>query len=284
MLGSHRSSRSRKSKRISLKWDTETDELYCVSPETDIGFNENISKRKLLSIVNSIYDPIGFTSPATLLPKLLLHEAWRNKLDWDEDLPSDLQLRYQRWAKHLNLFEKCRIPRRKFHGTIKQVTLHIFTDASAIGYACCAFLRCVEEDEVKVSFVSAKARVAPVQRPTIPRLELLGATIGARIASTILETLNSPLKTYFWTDSMTVLGWITNSEPWNTFVGNRVREIRELTTVDLSLEISIQQICLPVHVIGLNFSGVNGGRVQSGSTKVQNVGHTLRLLFHKKPC
>ncbi|GFR07234.1 uncharacterized protein TNCT_366471 [Trichonephila clavata] len=118
------------------------------------------------------------------------------------------------------------------HGTFKQVTLQIFTDASAIGYACCAFLRCEEEDEVKVSLVSAKARVAPVQRPTIPRLELLGAAIGARIASTILETLNSPLKSYFWTDSMTVLGWITNSEPWNTFVGNRVREIRELTNVE----------------------------------------------------
>ncbi|GFQ91911.1 integrase catalytic domain-containing protein [Trichonephila clavata] len=63
-------------------------------------------------------------------------------------------------------------------------------------YACCAFLRCVEEDEVKVSLVSAKARVFPDQRPTIPQLELLGATIGARIASTILETLNSPLKTF----------------------------------------------------------------------------------------
>ncbi|GFW11850.1 uncharacterized protein TNCV_4100611 [Trichonephila clavipes] len=89
-------------------------------------------------------------------------------------------------AKHLNLIKKCRIPRRMLHDTFKQVTLHIFTDASAIGYACCAFLRCVEEDEVNVSLVSAKARVAPVQRPTIPQLELLGATIGARIASTIL--------------------------------------------------------------------------------------------------
>ncbi|GFV68586.1 ethanolamine-phosphate cytidylyltransferase [Trichonephila clavipes] len=120
---------------------------------------------------------------------------------------------------------------RMLHGTFKQATLHIFTNASAIGYACCAFLQCVEE-EVKVSLVSAKARVAPVQRPTIPQLELLGATIGARIASIVLETLNSTLKTYFWTDSMTVLGWITNSELWNTFVGNRVREIRELTNVE----------------------------------------------------
>ncbi|GIY49533.1 reverse transcriptase, partial [Caerostris extrusa] len=29
-----------------------------------------------------------------------------------------------------------------------------------------------------------------------------------------------------------VLGWITDTEPWNTFVGNRVKEIRELTKVE----------------------------------------------------
>ncbi|GFT20649.1 transposable element Tc1 transposase [Nephila pilipes] len=76
---------------LGLKWDTETDELYCVHPEADMGISDTISKRKLLSIVNSIYDPIGFTSPATLLPKLLLQEAWRNKLNWDEELPLDMQ-------------------------------------------------------------------------------------------------------------------------------------------------------------------------------------------------
>ncbi|GIY77058.1 reverse transcriptase [Caerostris darwini] len=217
---------------LGLKWDTETDELYCVSPETDMGISDNISKRKLLSIVNSIYDPIGFTSPATLLPKLLLQEAWRNKLDWDEELTLDMQLRYRRWAKHIAIIEKCRIPRRILYGNFKKATLHIFTDASAHGYACCSFLRCEDEGEVKVSLISAKARVAPVQRPTIPRLELLGAAIGARIASTILEALDLPLKTYFWTDSMIVLGWITNTEPWNTFVGNRVKEIRELTKME----------------------------------------------------
>ncbi|GBO00253.1 hypothetical protein AVEN_145245-1 [Araneus ventricosus] len=215
---------------LGIKWDTETDELYCVSPQVDIGFSEIVSKRKLLSILSSIYDPIGFTSPATLLPKLLLQEAWNNKLDWDEELPSDMQLRYQRWAKHLDLVEKCRIPRRVLCGSAEKATLHIFTDASAYGYACCVFLRCEEEEEV--SLVLAKARVAPVKRLTIPRLELLGAAIGARIASTISDALKFPLKTYFWTDSMIVLGWITNREPWNTFVGNRIKEIRELTNVE----------------------------------------------------
>ncbi|GIY12688.1 uncharacterized protein CDAR_306851 [Caerostris darwini] len=218
---------------LGLKWDTETDELYCVSPETDMGISDNISKRKLLSIVNSIYDPIGFTSPATLLPKLLLQEAWRNKLDWDEELTLDMQLRYRRWAKHIAIIEKCRIPRRILYGNFKKATLHIFTDASAHGYACCSFLRCEDEGEVKVSLISAKARVAPVQRPTIPRLELLGAAIGARIASTILEALDLPLKTYFWTDSMIVLGWITNTEPWNAFVGEIIRPIQRIYPLEL---------------------------------------------------
>ncbi|GBN33826.1 hypothetical protein AVEN_163310-1 [Araneus ventricosus] len=181
---------------LGIKWDIETDELYCVSPQV-IEFSEIVSKKKLLSVVNSIYDPIGLTSPAALLPKLLFQEAWRNKFDWDEELPSDMQLHYQRWAKHLELVEKCRIPRRILRGSAEKATLHIFTDALAYGYACCVFLRCEEEEEVKVSLVLAKTRVAAVKRPTIPRLELLGADIGARIASTILEALNFPLKTYF---------------------------------------------------------------------------------------
>ncbi|GBN39623.1 hypothetical protein AVEN_37161-1 [Araneus ventricosus] len=63
-------------------------------------------------------------------------------------------------------------------------------------------------------------------------MELLGAAIGDGIVLTILEALNFPLKTYFWTDSIIVLGWITNTGPWNTFVGNRIKEIRELTNVE----------------------------------------------------
>ncbi|GBM43389.1 hypothetical protein AVEN_264608-1 [Araneus ventricosus] len=117
-------------------------------------------------------------------------------------------------------------------GSAEKATLHIFTDASAYDYACCALLRCEEEKEGKVSLVLAKARVALVKRPTISRLELLGAAFAARIALTILEALNFPLKMYFWTDSMIVLGWITITEPWNTFVGNGVKEIRELTNVE----------------------------------------------------
>ncbi|XP_071033041.1 uncharacterized protein [Parasteatoda tepidariorum] len=66
--------------------------------------------------------------------------------------------------------------------------------------ATCAFLRCEYRGQVTVKLIAAKARLAPMQKPTIPRLELLGAALRARLA--------------------------------NTFVGNRVKEIRELTNID----------------------------------------------------
>ncbi|XP_054723453.1 uncharacterized protein LOC129233452 [Uloborus diversus] len=215
---------------LGLKWDTHADELYCAGCKRTS--EKVLSKRKLLSIVNSIYDPIGFTSPATLLPKLLLQEAWKNKIGWDDDLPLNIQHRYQHWVKHIDLIEQCRIPRRLMLGTLENTSLHVFTDASADAYACCVYLRSEEETGTSVQLITAKARVAPMKRPTIPRLELLGATMGARIASTVLEAIQQPLKISFWVDSMVVLSWITKGEPWNTFVGNRVKEIRQLTNVD----------------------------------------------------
>lgn len=75
---------------LGLKWNTENDELYCTASDISETVNEKFTKRSLLSIINSIYNPIGFTSLATLLPKLLLLRALQRKLDWDEELPTDI--------------------------------------------------------------------------------------------------------------------------------------------------------------------------------------------------
>ncbi|GFT98254.1 integrase_H2C2 domain-containing protein [Nephila pilipes] len=77
--------------------------------------------------------------------------------------------------------------------------------------------------------MTAKARLAPIQRSTIPRLEISEFVIGVRQGATILEDLKLQLNTYYWIDSMTVLNWIeNNNEPWGTFVENRVKEVRIL--------------------------------------------------------
>ncbi|KAJ8969022.1 hypothetical protein NQ317_012213 [Molorchus minor] len=42
-----------------------------------------ITKRLILSTAQRVFDPIGFTSPATLIPKVLLQRTWEKRQGWD---------------------------------------------------------------------------------------------------------------------------------------------------------------------------------------------------------
>ena len=50
-----------------------------------------VTKRSILSAAHKVFDPIGFISPMTLLPKLLLKSLWKQKIDWDT--PVDKEMR-----------------------------------------------------------------------------------------------------------------------------------------------------------------------------------------------
>ncbi|GBM68889.1 hypothetical protein AVEN_117463-1 [Araneus ventricosus] len=164
---------------LGLSWDVVSDELSCKLPaNADCTQETPVTKRVLLSVINSVYDPIGFTVPALLLPKLLMQEAWRGKIGWDEVLPVELEHKYRLWEKTMHFMSKCSISRRLFAENYDDFTLHI-TDASAYAYATCAFLQCEFKGQVTVKLIAAKARLAPMKKSTIPRLELLGAALGA---------------------------------------------------------------------------------------------------------
>jgi len=77
--------------------------------------------------------------------------------------------------------------------------------------------------------IASKTRVASIKGQTIPRLELLGATILSRLVNTILKSLPVTLQVYCWTDSMIVLCWIKNHRHWKQYVQIRVTEIQQLT-------------------------------------------------------
>ncbi|XP_055952605.1 uncharacterized protein LOC129988406 [Argiope bruennichi] len=110
------------------------------------------------------------------------------------------------------------------------ISVHIFCDASKHAYAVAAFIRIQTCDSVKVQLIQARSRVSPTGKEgiTISRLELLAATVSARLSTSILSEIQSE-EVYFWTDSSTVLTWIMREEAWNVFVQNRVKEIRALT-------------------------------------------------------
>ncbi|KAF2888647.1 hypothetical protein ILUMI_17526, partial [Ignelater luminosus] len=113
---------------------------------------------------------------------------------------------------------------------VEELSLYTFCDTSKDAYAAVVFCRVLRNGRVSVHLLAAKSRVAPLRKLTIPRLELMGATIGARLYLQVAENLDSKFDSFFWSDSTTVISWMQRDEEWTTFVWNRVNEIRRLTS------------------------------------------------------
>ncbi|XP_059047592.1 uncharacterized protein LOC131843017 [Achroia grisella] len=219
---------------LGLHWHTSSDTFSCnMSSFCDLN-KIVVTKRSLLSIAQKIYDPIGFTSAVTLIPRLILQETWCRNLEWDSPLPSDLNEKFELWCTSLCQLKHCKIPRRLTEGPFSEciLQLHMFCDASSNAYAACIFLRSDYKGKITIRLISAKSRIAPPKKPSIPRLELLAALIGSRLLAESRRDLKLECEEYCWTDSNVALCWIKKELQWNTFVGNRVREIRKNTDVN----------------------------------------------------
>ena len=94
-----------------------------------------------------------------------------------------------------------------------------FCDASQDAYAAVTYL---SDGDGNCSLVSSKTRVAPLPKQTIPRLELLGAVLLARLVNRVKEVLGSVINGCLcFTDSLVVLHWIKGLDKnWKPYVGS----------------------------------------------------------------
>ncbi|GFY42811.1 integrase catalytic domain-containing protein [Trichonephila inaurata madagascariensis] len=70
---------------VGLVWHTDSDMLSCKVKITNIS-EKPITRRLVLALAHQVFNPIGFTAPVTLIPKLILQETWNLKLGWDDTL------------------------------------------------------------------------------------------------------------------------------------------------------------------------------------------------------
>lgn len=210
---------------LGVSWNVEDDSfVFTNNPK-----KRTITRRGMLSTMCSVYDPAGYLSPFTLKAKLLMQELTRKKVDWDELMPEQELHDWLKWLEDMTVIEKVRIPRcLRMPGPREEYfELHHFSDASNSAYGAVTYLRAVNDGTCKL--LLAKSRLAPLKTVTIPRLELMAATLAVKLDLIVKRELDLPiLRTIFWTDSTVVLQYIRcDHKRFHTFVANRVAMIRE---------------------------------------------------------
>ena len=176
-------------------WNTETDELYFNFDDLLQYANTlPVTKRSLLKITAKVYDPLGLLSPFTITMKVLFQDvcAVRLDIDWDDTLTREAKERWVLFLNHLKWLNQIRVPRCYFNGHMQplKIQLHGFNDASKRAYGAVVYTRSVYEDgHIDVRLISSKTKVAPIKQQSIPRLELLGATILVRLINNVKNAL-----------------------------------------------------------------------------------------------
>ena len=225
-------------KLLGVYWNNLSDEFTFKFDELMQLFHKlPKTKRSILRLTASLFDPLGFLSPFVITLKVMFQDLCNTRVNWDEPLSGRLKRQWEGVEKDLENLNNLRIPQCCILVDCypTSVCLHGFSDASERAYAAVLYLSSTyADDHTEVRLLCSKARVSPTKRQTIPRLELLGAVILSRLIQSVsasLPTLNGTYM-YLWTDSMTVLHWIRNKKVWKPYVQHRVNEIREFTDVD----------------------------------------------------
>lgn len=228
------------------------------------------TKRSVLKLLASIYDPVGFISPCTFVAKCIMQDLWKLGLGWDENLPAYFQNKWNKFICELPRLAELRIDRHLLISNFTNVQLIGFCDGSSRGYAACIYLR--GEDgtgRVKSKLLVSKTKVAPLHPVmSIPRLELMSALLLSKLVRFVNQNLTDfNYSLYAFSDSSVVLSWLQIA-PYKLkpFVSGRVSEIIDIVPPNrwfhVSSENNAADICsrgaLPSQLVELATQWTNG--------------------------
>ena len=226
---------------LGITWEIDRDEfqLKCHIKKTEF------TKRSVLSVNGSLFDPLGIASPVGLTGKILQRKIFLSTPDtqasskrdyWDEPLPEDHKREWSSWISQLESVSCVKLP-RCYHppgfGDIVLNEIHVFCDASMDSIAHVMYLRQMDDHQnIAVSFLFASSKIAPRAAVTIPRLELCAAVGAAQSAQYVCAELKKEVDLIqFYSDSKIVLGYINNrTRCFSRYVTSRIQSILSVSS------------------------------------------------------
>ena len=95
-----------------------------------------------MSLVSSIFEPIGLFAPFSVHMRRLLKGIWtKNGQHWDNEVEPGDQAEFLRWKEQLPIVAVTNIDQRYFNRERDKAELHVFADASEDAMCAVAYLR-----------------------------------------------------------------------------------------------------------------------------------------------
>ena len=134
-----------KTKTLGVMWEAERD-VFTFQVQQPLINNKAPTKRNVLSATASLFDPLQFLAPFTVRAKVLMQEIWMAGVDWDEELPENLKVKWEKWVSELPQLSNVAIPRCLRGAYPENIELHLLSDASNEAFASVASLVCRYQD------------------------------------------------------------------------------------------------------------------------------------------
>lgn len=214
-------------KALGLRWHPGAD-VFGYKVQIDLE-KVPLTKRSIMSVIASLYDPLGLLAPVVIKAKILLQRIWISGVEWDVCVNDDISKEWNEFYKNLLVLNDIVVPRWLGTFTTNWLELHGFSDASDDAYSAVVYVRTRRADRnFQTNIVAAKTRVAPVKRISTPKLELCGAVLLTRLMRYVIDSLKlEKIILFAWCDNTAVLDWL-RKQPihWKAFVANRTSEIQ----------------------------------------------------------
>jgi len=175
---------------LGLRWQPSIDSFRFAMK--DWAPPQHITKRTLLSDINSVYDPLGLLSSVLMKGKIFIQQVWSLKVGWDDTLSEEIRSKWLKFYSSLFALNELIIPRLALLTESDSYELHGFCDASQHAYGACIYIRSSNQNgNAEVKFYTARSRVAPIKTTTIHRLELCGELLLSELVAEIKDEFSN---------------------------------------------------------------------------------------------
>lgn len=218
-------------KTLGIVWDSKQDLLrYSINVTSS---SNKVTKRTILSTISQIFDPLGLVGPALIRAKIIIQSLWKLQLSWDEEVPNVLKQLWIEFSNQISCLNKVQIERLAIIPESKHIELYGFSDSSEKAYGACIYLCPVDTlGKREIRLLTAKSKVAPAKKLTLPRLEYLAVFLLAKLMHKVLQTIDiKHANVKYLTDSTIVLSWF-RIDSAKLVVANRVSKITEISELN----------------------------------------------------